>query len=103
MSTTLLLDAVTATGAGPEVNSNRPKRTVEITVTGTGAVSATVTVRARQNTADNWLILATLTATGTTSASEGVALESSWAYISANCTAISGTGATLTSRMETQP
>ncbi len=100
MTIFLITDAI-ATGAGQPHKSNTPKRTIQATVVGDGAVTATVLVEGRNNGVD-WLTLATITLSGTDSDSDGVALESPWAEVRAECTAVTGTDATLNVVLETQ-
>lgn len=98
-----LLNAVTATGAGASVTFDRPsgygttrsKATFQGTVSGTGAVTATVLVEVSNN-AVNWLTLGTITLSGTTTASDGFAADAPWVWVRGNVTAISGTGAAVT-------
>ena len=69
---------------------------VQASVTGTGAVTATVVI---QGSVDGitWAktALATITLSGTNADSDGVTIISPVKYIRANVTAITGTGATL--------
>lgn len=99
MSAVTLLNAVTTTGAGtgvgPSVSLNR---TFQATVSGTGTVTATVNIEV-SNDNTNYLTLGTITLSGTTSASDGFASQAVWTYVRGNVTAISGTGATVTSLM----
>ncbi len=98
---TILLDTLT-TLAGPSTASNTPKRTVQATVTASsGAATATVLIAGSNNGVD-WLTLATITLSGSSSDSDGVALESPWKRIRAECTAITGTDARLIVIEETQ-
>jgi len=88
----LLTRSTTATGLTFEAPG--PGATVHARVSGTGAVSATVVVQV-SNFDNVWLTLGTLTLSGTTTASAGLALDAHWAYIRADLTAISGTGASV--------
>lgn len=90
-----LLDAVLVTGAGTGMHANPGPKTVQAYVVGTGAVSATVKIQVA-NIDGQWLDFATITLSGTTSATDGTSWVVPWAYIRANCTALSGTGAALT-------
>ena len=83
-----------AAAAGVAVRCPRDGGTVQATVSGTGAVSATVAIEG-SNDGTNWLTLGTITLRGTTSATDGFAFSAPWVYIRSNCTAISGTGAAL--------
>ncbi len=68
--------------------------TFQATISGTGAVTATVLIQV-SNDASNWITLGTITLSGTTSATDGFASSAPWAYVRSNCTAISGTSAAL--------
>ena len=90
-----LLSGVTSTGAGVAAGpAETGFTTFQATVSGTGAVSATVIVQV-SNDGTNWLDLATFTLSGTTSASDGFAAEAPWKWFRGNVTAISGTGAAV--------
>lgn len=67
-------------------------------VSGTGAVSATVLVEVSNNNR-HWITLATITLSGTSSASDGLVSDEVWQYVRGNVTAISGTAATVTLTM----
>lgn len=97
-----LLDAVAATGAGEAIRTTSGPKTVQANVVGTGAVGATVKIQVG-NIPDVWEDLATITLSGTTSDSDGLAWTVPWAYCRADCTAISGTGARLTVALGEQP
>lgn len=93
-----ILSAATATGAGGTVSllhADRHSKSFTATVTGTGAVSATVNIEVSLN-GTSWLTVGTITLSGTTSATDGFAHDAPWAYYRANCTALSGTSASLT-------
>jgi hypothetical protein len=94
-----LLSGVTATGAGSAVaDSGRPP-TFTGRVAGTGAVSATVAIEVRNDTAGVWVLAVTLTMSGTTSAGDGFAMAARYLQYRANVTAISGTSAAVTVTM----
>lgn len=92
-----LLAAVTVTGAGAAKLFNRsvPQKTAQATVSGTGAVTATVVIEV-SNDGTNWITAGTITLSGTTSATDGFAINAPWLNIRGNVTAISGTGAAVT-------
>lgn len=92
-----LLNAVTSTATGDSVQSSleKARRTFQATVSGTGAVSATVVVQV-SNDNSNFLDLGTITLSGTTSASDGFVSEAPWVFVRGKVTAISGTGAAAT-------
>lgn len=86
----------TTTGTGNAIYKDAPKTTLQVIVAGTGAVSATVVFDA-SNDGTNWCstALGTVTAAGTTTASDGFTTDAPWKYIRARVTAISGTSATV--------
>lgn len=88
---------VTITGAGAFLYKDSPEATFQATVTGTGAVTATVTIEF-SNDGVNALstVGGTITLSGTTTSSDGFTTAAApWKYWRANVTAISGTGATV--------
>ena len=87
----------TTTGAGDGHFKDSPHATFQATVTGTGAVTATVDIEV-SNDGTNWLdtVAGTITLSGTTTHSDGFTTTSApWKYVRANVTAISGTGASV--------
>ena len=90
-----LIDAQTTTGAGQAISQAGDAHTFQATVTGTGAVSATVLVECSNNGV-NWLTLGTCTLSGTAAATDGFATAAPWSFVRGNVTAISGTGAAVT-------
>jgi len=89
------------TGTGTTREAPGPGATIQGTVTGTGAVSSTVVIEV-SNDGTAWLTLGTLTLSGTTSATNGLALNAHWVYIRGNVTAISGTSAVVNVIMGTR-
>lgn len=85
-----------ATGAQTGTYKDSPKATYQATVSGTGAVTATVLIEV-SNDGTNWCstALGTISLSGTTSATDGMTSDAPWKYHRANITAISGTGATV--------
>lgn len=67
-------------------------------VVGTGSVSATVLVEVSNNNSD-FITLATIALSGTTSDTDGFVSEDSWQYYRGRVTAISGTSAAVTLTM----
>jgi len=95
----VLLAAATATGAGSAVaDSGRPP-SFDATVTGTGAVSATVVIQGRNAASGGWVTMATITLSGTATATDGFAILTRYVEYRANLTAVSGTGAAVTVTM----
>lgn len=91
-----VLEGATTTTTGNAVYKDAPQGAIQATVTGTGAVTATVVIDS-SNDGTNWCstALGTIALSGTTSASDGFQTDSTWKYIRARVTAISGTGATV--------
>jgi len=91
-----LLNAVTGTGAGTAVVPvSGASRCFQATVVGTGTVTTTVNVEVSLD-GTNFLVLGTITLSGTTTATDGFASFAQWPYVRGNATAISGTGAAVT-------
>ncbi len=86
----------TTTGAGNTHFNDSPYATFQATVTGTGAVTATVEIEV-SNDGTNWCDTAagTISLSGTTTHTDGFTTTSPWKYVRANVTAISGTGASV--------
>lgn len=96
-----LFTARATTGTGTTREAPGPGATVQAVVTGTGTVSSTVVIQVSNN-GTNWLDLGTLTLSGTTAATQGLALNAHWVYIRGNITALSGTSAAVTVTMGTR-
>lgn len=92
-----LLSAVTSVsnGTAKQVTPIPAPRHFVCKVVGTGAVSATVAIKAGNNSTD-LVSLYTVTLSGTTSALDGVTDMGAWPYLRADVTAISGTNAAVT-------
>ncbi len=93
-----LLDAVTTTQISGNAAIANVSNTFQATVSGTGAVSATVVIEF-SNDGVGWVEGATITLSGTTSDSDGFVSDAPWVYARANLSAISGTGAAVTVTM----
>ena len=95
-----IMSGATSTGAGNAHFKDSPYASFQATVSGTGAVTATVDIEV-SNDGTNWCDTAagTITLSGTTSATDGFTTTSPWKYVRANVTAISGTGATVSVKM----
>lgn len=92
----LLGTGVTVTGAGSLLYKDSPTATFQAVVTGTGAVTATVTIEYSNDGVNVCSTVGgTITLSGTTTASDGFTSVSPWKYVRANVTVISGTGATV--------
>ena len=92
----LMVDQTT-TGAGSTYGPGTSgEKTYQATVTGTGAVTATVLIQASNNPTNlGWVTLGTITLSGTTTDTDGFATQAGWGYCRANVTAISGTSASV--------
>ena len=69
-------------------------KSFQAVVAGTGAVSAVVNIEVSNNGVD-WLVLSTLSLSGTTRATDGFVANGPWAQFRGNVTSISGTAATV--------
>ena len=75
-------------------NQKRVFQAVGTTSAGSGAATVLVQVSLDEL---NWVTLGTITLTlGTSATSDGFATDAPWLFIRGNCTAISGTGASVT-------
>lgn len=97
-----LLDAATESGAGEGVRLRGGRKAFSATVTGTGAVAATVQIEI-SNDGEHWRAMvdadgntAEIVLSGTGSATDGFMTDESWRFHRANVTAVSGTGAAVT-------
>lgn len=70
-------------------------QTFQATVTGTGAVSATVVIEG-SNDGVGFIPIGTISLTDTTTDTDGFAYAGPWQFVRANVTALAGTGATVT-------
>lgn len=86
------LISATATGTGQAFGRNGNNWSYHLAVAGSGAVSATATVEVSNNNAQ-WVSFGTLSASGTTSASDSIVGTAPWAYHRARIDTISGTSA----------
>lgn len=87
----------TATASDP-FDLRGPMIHPKVRLAGTGAISATVTLQGSDfpSSADAWQALCTFTLSGTTTVNDSATpADASWAKYRWNCSAISGTGATL--------
>ena len=99
-------EGVTVNGDGEGTYKDSPYSSFQATVTGTGAVAATVTIEVT-NQVDangaptNWCEtpMGTITLTGTNSSSDGFTTIAPWKYIRAVVSGISGTDAVVTVTM----
>jgi hypothetical protein len=94
-------NTTTSTGASMAIYKESPYSAFQGIVTGTGAVSGTITIQATnedataQGTNSNWITIGTITLSGTTSATDGFATIAPWRWVRSNVSAVSGTGATI--------
>lgn len=93
-----MLSGATATGAGSTAGpASSGEKSFQAVVSGTGAVSATVEIQVSNDVSTlGWVVLGTITLSGTTTATDGFVSEGAWKYYRVNVSAISGTNATVT-------
>ena len=89
-----LMSGVTTNTTGTAYDRPESVWSYQDSVSGTGAVSVTVTIQV-SNDGVNWETFGTMSPSGTTSASDKVTGDAPWALHRAVTTAISGTGATV--------
>lgn len=97
-----LLDGVTSTGAGSAFVLGNAQAAFQASVVGTGAQTATVNIEVSnepRGSSQLWVVMGTITLSGTTSATDGFVCDAPWRFVRGNLTAVSGTGATVTVRM----
>lgn len=95
-----LLSEQTAIGAGPVATCLGKDRNYQLIVTGTGSVSATATVYGSLLPTGPWEPLLQISASGTGAAAESAESWRAWRYTYANLSAISGTNARVTLKLE---
>lgn len=88
----------TTTGADSAFNGYYGVKHFQGTVTGTGAVTATIDVEVSTDNT-NWVVMGSIVLSGTDSATDAFASDTNWPYVRGNLTAISGTGAEATLAM----
>ena len=77
-----------------EDSKQRVFQAVGTTSSGSGAATVVVQVSCDET---NWITLGTISLTlGTSATSDGFASDAPWPFVRGNCTAISGTGASVT-------
>jgi hypothetical protein len=92
-----LLDAATTTQIGPATAAGRGPRSIQATVSGDGAVSATVAIYGSNTDANSGgVLLGTITLSGAGADTDGFASDAPWPYLYADLTAIDGTDAAAT-------
>jgi hypothetical protein len=96
---TTLLSAVTAIVDGAAVAGTERTPSFTASVTGTGAVSATVLIESRNAVSGVWVLYCTLIMSGTTSAADAFPGYGIYMEFRARLTAISGTSAAVTATM----
>lgn len=101
-NTQTLLNGVLVTGAGAALQTSARQRTFQGKVVGTGAVTATIKVEVSLDGV-NFIVIGTITLSGTTEAFDGFATEAPWEYVRGNVTAITGTSAAATLLMGSAP
>ncbi len=91
-----LLKNATSTITGSGIYKDSPFTSFQATVTGSGAVSATIVIDV-SNDGLHWCstTMGTITLSGTNSASDGFVTVAPWKFVRARVTAISGTSASI--------
>lgn len=93
---TILIPGATSIGPGGVFPGLGSPPSFQVAVAGTGSVSATVDIEARnQPSGGAWVLLATVTLSGTGSATDGCGSLVQHIEYRADVTALSGTGATV--------
>jgi len=93
--------STTSNGNSTPLYKESPWSTFQVIITGTGAVSATVTIQGSNQedtfngTKSNWATINAFSMTGTTSDTQGFTSVSTWRYVRAVVASITGTGATV--------
>ena len=96
-----LLNNVTAPVTGTSVRVNVVDRTFQAIATGAGAITASVNIEV-SNDGINFLVLGTISLSGTNTATDGLASSAKWNYVRATLTAITGTSAQVSTIMGAQ-
>ena len=94
-----LVQSAAAPVVSSSISTGNAKRTYQAYVSGTGAVSATVDIEVSNNNLD-FLVLGTMTMSGTTRATDGFVADAPWAFARANVRDVSGTGAQVSVETE---
>src|SRR6478736_3746187 len=88
-SVTDIMSSVTSTSTGDWKFKDRPNTTIQATVVGTGAVTATVVIDVSNDGSHACATVAgTITLSGTTFDSDGFIIQAPWKYVRARVTAI---------------
>jgi len=90
----LMISGATTTTTGDVFDLAVDNSTYQATVTGTGAVSATIEIYV-SNDRTHWILGRTITLAGTTTHTDGGGIVLKWNFVRADITAISGTDATV--------
>jgi hypothetical protein len=99
---TAVFNAVTTNQTSAAFPFPASRKTLQDTVTGTGAVGATISWYGNNfNVHSGGVLLATSTLSGTTTNTSGADMPAVWPYIYAVLSGISGTGAAVTSSVAT--
>lgn len=97
---TTVFNAATATATSSVTATTANRKTIQSSIVGTGAVSGTVLWYGNNtNASSGGVLIATHTLSGTTTDTTGSDIPAEWPYIYAVISAISGTGAAITSTM----
>ena len=95
------VNSTAITAASTPTFKESPWSTFQAIITGTGTVTATVLIQGSNEEATfngakaNWVLIDTYSLTGTTTNTTGSTSVSTWRYVRANVTAITGTGSVV--------
>lgn len=92
-----IVNGATSTGTQNPIRKPAPATVFQVQITGTGAVSCTVLFEVSLDNV-KWISpgMATVSLSGTNSATDGFASNAPWKFVRPNITAVSGTGAAVT-------
>lgn len=99
--TQLLTNATTpAAGAAVGFQNSVPNRVFQASVAGTGVLAASVKIEVSADPINlGWITLGTIDLAGTTTATDGFAIDAAWPYTRASLVSVSGTNAVVNCAM----
>ena len=95
------VNSTTSNGSSAAIYKESPYSTFQAIITGTGTVSAAVAIQATNEDATaagtkaNWVTLGSVSLSGTTTATDGLSSVTSWRWVRATVSSITGTNATV--------
>ena len=95
--TRTLQSAILIAAVGSTVNTLSKEMVVQASVSGTGALTASISIYGNTaNSNSGGVLLGTISLSGTTLATDGFSICAPWPYIYSDTTALTGTGASVT-------